>query len=441
MKWFKVVSIVFTVLLLKVQVYGQSQFNRFSFEANVGFNHPIAPLSPGYRVPTFNFGHLELSGRHMFNEKFGLIGTLGTGQFNEKKGSPDFLTDYVNVSFSSIINWGRIMSFESFTRKFTILSETGFGLGAINQSKRIASILDGGNTPDYDSDYVYNFVGKLRLLYFLNPKMSLQGVFGTTINGRQRYTFDGNQFNQKGIPSQPELPFIHAMGVWSSVSLGMNFYIGNFENHADWYIKDDQYLTKSGLNLTISEISDFLRDSDGDGVPDYSDQESNSDSNARVSALGVSMDSDSDGTLDHLDNCPFIPGPSSTFGCPVEKTENSVDYFKKAIHEGYLTVYFSFDSFEPSNFSLTTIKMVGEILVSNPTWKLRVNGYADEIGPDGYNFSLSEKRAKEIVNRLISYGVESNRITYTGHGEDKSISKVSKEGLDLARRVSFEIVD
>lgn len=441
MNRFILTFICLNILLVNKYAYGQDGFNKFSFEANVGFNHPIAPLSPGYMVPTLNFGHLELSGRHMFNEKFGISGTLGTGQFREKKGSPDFSTDYVNVSFSSVLNWGRIMSFESFTKKFIILTETGIGVGSLNQSKRIASILEGGNTPDYDSDYVYNFVGKIRLLYFLNPKMSLQGTFGTSINGRQRYTFDGTQFNQKGIPSQPEIPFIHAMGIWSSASLGMNFYFGNFENHADWFISNDPYLTKSELSLAINEIKDYLKDSDGDGVPDYVDQEANSDPNARVNTLGVSQDSDADGTLDHLDRCPFNPGPSSNFGCPLEKPQHSVDYFKKAIHEGYLNVYFAFDSYKPNNFSLNTIKMISEVLNLNPTWKIHVNGYADEIGPDGYNFSLSEKRAKEIVNRLISYGVNSNRITYTGKGEDKSINYVSKEALMLARRVSFEVIE
>ena len=183
----------------------------------------------------------------------------------------------------------------------------------------------------------------------------------------------------------PENPRGHATGVWWVGTLGLNFYLGSNEQHADWYIKPDPYLTKDELASQISSIKDMLKDSDGDGIPDYLDKEPNTPADARVGTDGVTLDSDGDGLADHLDKCPFLPGPGATSGCPVEEIINQEDYFKKAIQDNYVNVYFSFDSSKPLAFSISSIQYVSNFLKRNPGIKLEVRGYADEIGPENYN--------------------------------------------------------
>lgn len=419
--------------------FAQSEFNKWSLEASGGFNKPMGPLTPGYFSPTLNIGHVDFGVRKMFNEKFGLSGGVGFGQFDEAKGTKEFSANYFNASVNGVINWGRIMSFETFAKRFTILTETGVGFGSISQEDRIGSILIPGVGPDFDPDYVYSFTGKLRLLYSLSSRVSLQGTISTTVNGRQRYTFDGNEFNQNGRPFDPEIPYIHATGTWWTGTIGLNFYLGKAEQHADWYIAADRYATKAELEQSITGIKDMLKDSDGDGVADYLDKEPNTPAGSRVNSQGVTQDSDQDGTPDHLDKCPFTPGPSSTNGCPVEKEITEIDYLKKAINDGYVNVFFSFDSSKPLAYSVSSVNYISNFLKRNPGVKLEVKGFADELGPEDYNIKLSEKRAKAVFDLLISSGIDGSRLSYKGYGEDTSVDKSSQDARQLARRTSFEI--
>lgn len=432
------------VLLLigaSLSSYAQSDFNKLSFEINGGFNKPMGPLTPGYFSPTLNIGHIDLGARYMFNENFGLGGSLGIGQFRQSKNTPQFQTDYINAVLVGVINWGRILSFENFTKKFTILTETGMGLGYLKQEDRITSVFSPSLSPDFDPDYVYIFSGKLKGLYSLSNRISLQGTISTFVNGRQHYTFDGNEFNQNGRPADPETPFIHATGTWWTGTLGLNFYIGKALQHADWYIEAEKYATKTELSEAITEIKDMLKDSDGDGIPDYLDKEPNTPSGARVNSLGITLDSDGDGTPDHLDKCPFQPGPSSLNGCPSEvEILDEVDYLKKAINDGYVNVYFAFDSSKPLGYSISAAQFVSNFLKRNPGVRLEIKGYADELGTENYNMKLSEKRAKAVYDLLVSSGVDAARLSFKGYGEDTSVDKASPEARQLARRTSFQIL-
>lgn len=419
--------------------FGQADYNKWSVEVAGGFNKPMGPLTPGYFSPTLNIGHADFGVRRMFNEKFGLSAGLGFGQFNEAKGTKEFATDYLNTSINGVINWGRIMSIESFAKKLTILTETGVGIGRLTSENRVASILIPGVGADFDPDYVYSFTGKLKLLYSLSNRVSLQGTISTTINGRQRYTFDGNEFNQNGRPFDPEIPFIHATGTWWTGTVGLNFYLGKAEQHADWYIAPDKYATKVELEEAVTGVKDMLKDSDGDGVADYLDKEPNTPAGARVNTQGITQDSDQDGTPDHLDKCPFVPGPTSTNGCPVEEVVSEVDYLKKAINDGYVNVFYSFDSYKPLPFSISAANYISNFLKRNPGSKVEIKGYADELGPEDYNIKLSEKRAKAVYDLLIGSGIDASRLSFKGYGEDTSVDKSSADARQLARRASFEI--
>jgi OOP family OmpA-OmpF porin len=156
----------------------------------------------------------------------------------------------------------------------------------------------------------------------------------------------------------------------------------------------------------------------------------------------MTMDSDGDGTPDHLDKCPFVAGPSSTGGCPASEdtsTQMEVDSFRKAINEGYVNVYYAFDSSKPLAYSVPATNYVANFMKRNPGVKLEVKGYADELGAENYNIKLSEKRAKAVYDVLIASGVDASRLTYKGYGEDTSVDKSSADARQLARRVSFDV--
>lgn len=412
--------------------YAQKDFNRWSIETNAGFNKAMSPLTPGYLSPTLNVGHLDFGLRYMFNEKFGIKGDGGFGSFSEAEGeSPVFKTNYQRIDIQMIFNFGRIMNFESFSKKIGLLGHLGGGGGRMTFDQTVL------NT---ETEYQYNIISGLTGQYKLGKRVALTGDISMIVNGRQTYTFDGNEYN---APVQPGAvgsnPYVHATGTWWTGTLGLNFYLGKQEEHADWYIAADKYATKEELANATNSIMDMLKDSDGDSVSDYLDKEANTPIGARVSFSGITLDSDSDGTPDHLDKCPFLPGPASQGGCPLIETKEEVDYFKKAINENYVNVYFAFDSDIPLGYSISSTNYVANFMKRNPGVNLEVKGFADELGPEDYNKKLSEKRAKAVYDLLVSAGVDSSRLSFKGYGEDTSVDKSSAEARQMARRTSFEV--
>ncbi len=427
-------KLLLAILLFSLQfsVFSQSEFNKWSLETNIGFNKPMGPLTPGYLSPTLNIGHLDLGIRYMFNEKFGLKGDGGFGSFSEVKGeSPEFKTNYLRANIQGVFNLGRIMSFESFSRRVGLLGHFGGGFGRMSFNETIL------NT---EPEYQYNIISGLTGQYKLGPRIALTSDISMIYNGRQTYTFDGNSYNADAQPIGPnQNPYVHAPGTWWTGTVGLNFYLGSSNEHADWYIAADKYATKEELASEINGIKDMLKDSDGDGIPDYLDKEPNTPVGARVNTNGVTMDSDNDGTPDHMDKCPFIPGPASTDGCPVQEIKEEVDFLKKAINDGYVNIYFAFDNDKPLSYSAPSANYVANFMKKNPGVNVEVKGYADELGSDDYNIKLSERRAKAVYDIIISTGIDASRLSYKGYGEDTSVDKSSADARQLARRTSFEV--
>jgi len=416
-----------------LNTYSQSDYNKWSIEVNGGFNKPMGPLTPGFLSPTLNLGHFGFGSRYMFNQYFGIKGDLGMGNFREAKNvSPTFTTKYHAITVEGVGNLSRIMNFESFTKKIGLLGHFGAGGGRMAFQEPAIYFSE--------PEYYYLITSGLMTLINLTDKIALTGDISVNLNGRQTYTLDGNAYNTINQPNPPTNPFAHATGTWWTGTFGLNFNLGKAEQHADWFIAADKYATKEELATQINGIKDMLKDSDGDGVPDYLDKEPSTPAGARVDSFGNTLDSDGDGTPDHLDKCPFQPGPASTNGCPpAVETVAEVDYLKKAINDGYVNVYYAFDSSKPLGYSVSAAQYVSNFMKRNPGVSMEIKGFADELGPEDYNMKLSERRAKAVYDLLISSGVDASRLSYKGYGEDTSVDKTSADARQLARRASFEV--
>lgn len=409
------------------------EFNKWSLEATTGFNKAMAPLTAGYLSPTLNIGHADLGVRYMFNEKFGAKLDYGFGSFKESQGnSPEFDTKYFRLNLQGVANVGRMMNFETFSNRVGLLFHTGAGIGVVNPEM---------NQYNWFNDRVYTLIFGFTPQLKLTEKISLVGDVSTILNGRQTITFDGvNTILPSTMPNaSTNNGYYGANGTWWTGTLGLNIYLGKQDQHADWFIAANKYATKEELATQINGIKDMLKDSDADGVPDYLDKEPNTPAGARVSPSGTTLDSDGDGTPDHLDKCPFQPGAAASNGCPVEVSRDEVDYLRKAINDGYVNVYYAFDSSKPLAYSISAAQYISNFLKRNPGVTVEVKGYADELGEEDYNIKLSESRAKAVYDLIIASGVDASRVTYKGYGEDTSVDKSSADARQLARRASFEV--
>src|SRR5690606_1079259 len=73
--------------------------------------------------------------------------------------------------------------------------------------------------------------------------------------------------------------------------------------------------------------------------------------------------------------------------------------------------------------------------------EILVAGHTDDVGTDSYNQKLSEERAEEVANFLVSSGVKRSRLIVMGYGEDNpAFSNDSESGRNKNRRVELAIV-
>lgn len=91
-----------------------------------------------------------------------------------------------------------------------------------------------------------------------------------------------------------------------------------------------------------------------------------------------------------------------------------------------------------SQSSIENLQVLVEYLNQNLTSKITVFGYADQLGSESYNLTLSASRAKKVTDYLLSKGIQANRIKTLAYGESKAKGE-SEEERALNRCVEFSI--
>lgn len=172
-------------------------------------------------------------------------------------------------------------------------------------------------------------------------------------------------------------------------------------------------------------------DSDFDGLPDFFDQCPNNEIGAQIDANGCPLDGDNDGVPDGLDDCPY-----TLVGVEVDK-HGCIDLSMFA-HPMVLHIDYAPGSFEVDPNNLERLKQLAGTLNFVSDLKLEINGYTDNIGTSQANKQLSEKRARRVRDYLVTYGVDSSRITVNGRGETDFIAdNQTARGRERNRRIEI----
>jgi OOP family OmpA-OmpF porin len=204
----------------------------------------------------------------------------------------------------------------------------------------------------------------------------------------------------------------------------------------------EDYLTKHfqhNLGVTFSlgkknEEPKEIADTDGDGVNDENDLCPNI---AGKKEYAGCPDTDGDGIPDSLDKCPNEKG--SVDGCPqtvLDTTPVAVVESKEMVS----AVYFEYDSAELDNNAKEVLDLIYKNSENSKEINITVNGYADNIGSDGYNKELSQKRVDSVMGYLTSKGIDKNLFTTNNYGEENpAATNATKEGRALNRRAQLKV--
>lgn len=104
-------------------------------------------------------------------------------------------------------------------------------------------------------------------------------------------------------------------------------------------------------------------------------------------------------------------------------------------------VFFDFDKFSLKAASFVELNRLVKLLQDYPALIIEINAHTDNKGSDEYNMTLSENRAKSVLDYIISKGIAADRISSHGYGETKpEATNDTDEGRQTNRRVEFVIV-
>ena len=215
---------------------------------------------------------------------------------------------------------------------------------------------------------------------------------------------------------------------------------------------------KMALERFVKEVFYLVEaplDSDGDGVVDDVDKCPNTPRGMEVDAQGCPLDSDGDGVINDADKCPGTPPgvPVDSSGCPPDSDGDGVpDYLDQCpstpvgatVNEVgcwslKATMLFDTNSSYIKNEANPLLDEVVTILEKNPQLKVEIQGYADNTGTAAYNQWLSERRAKRVMDYLVTKGIDSERLEAKGYGSTNPVaSNATEAGRAQNRRVELK---
>jgi peptidoglycan-associated lipoprotein len=103
-------------------------------------------------------------------------------------------------------------------------------------------------------------------------------------------------------------------------------------------------------------------------------------------------------------------------------------------------IHFEFDRSGIQPTDRAALDRKAAILTANPAVRVRIAGYCDERGSDGYNLALGTRRAAAAKQYLIERGIDAGRLDVVSFGSGSPVdSNLNEAAWALNRRAEFEV--
>jgi outer membrane protein OmpA-like peptidoglycan-associated protein len=104
-------------------------------------------------------------------------------------------------------------------------------------------------------------------------------------------------------------------------------------------------------------------------------------------------------------------------------------------------IFFDTGEYELQKTSFSELERLVSILRKNPGMQIEIHGHTDNVGAEGSNQELSERRAQAVRDFLISRDIAADRLSIRGFGESAPIASNERSaGRRENRRVEFLII-
>ena len=160
---------IILLLFIPSLLFSQGYNNRWSIELNPGVSNAVKPYTPEYWSNTVGLYHISAGTRFMFNNKYGLKWDIGfdrirhdkTSLYNNSGESKPFTSHYARTSVQFVLDVGRLMQFENFSERTSLLFHTGGGMSWL------------WSKVNPDTDKMVNFMFGLAPQFKVNERFSI----------------------------------------------------------------------------------------------------------------------------------------------------------------------------------------------------------------------------------------------------------------------------
>ena len=169
-----------TILMFSFLGYSQSNYNSLSIELSYGYTGTVQPYLTKYNTSFSGFNNINIAGRYMFSEKFGVRLEYVNDRFISDSNS-NIGTYFNRFGAQLVYNIGKDLDLLYLSHeKLGLLTHAGVGYTLSrpvgnNFTEQIGSLVM-GVTPQFK----------------LNNKIALFTDFSSVLNFTQHYRFDGS---------------------------------------------------------------------------------------------------------------------------------------------------------------------------------------------------------------------------------------------------------
>ncbi len=400
-------------------------FNTWSLEVNAGMNIAIKPFTAGYSASneskffSIPVNHFDLGVRYMLTSKFGLKLDLANDKISNASGSSflPFETQQYRLGLQGVINAGRLMGFDEFTRTLGLLIHAGVQVSTLTPKIGINK-----DVTEKNGGIMFGITPQVKL----SNHLALTADFTVLSNVRQHFAWDGSNSAQSN----------NLIGQMYTTSLGLTYFFGKKENHADWFVPVKNEDKVAEILKQMDAIKELMTDTDLDGVVDHLDLQNNTPAGVAVDSKGRFLGANNNGT-------PNDMGSNIKVDQKVEfnntnNNNSTINILKELVEKGCVNIFFDVNQENPNSGSTNSLFLIIEYVKTNPESKIILSGFADVRGDEKSNKNLSKRRAENVRKLLIDSQINADRIAINPQGGDKDLPN-SKTGFDLARRVSIQI--